>query len=399
MEEPVLRRLARALGSREWSGRPISEGNLELIRAFDEECVMNGLSPRSRLHYAKQLRAAAALLGKPFGEATRADLKRVVAEYARGRSVKSVNNLKVAVKRFYQWLRGMDEGYPEEVRWMRPVPTRNRIRPEQLVTEEEFRRLLSACNNQRDRAILQLLREGGLRPHELVGLRVGDVRRTGYGMLITVDGKTGARTIPVIDAAPDLRLWLNIHAAREDPEAPLFYAFKRGGIEPLGYEGLKSVFRRLRRAAGIGRRIYPYLFRHTALTEDAKRLKEPILRKKAGWVPGSRMPAVYVHLAGRDVEEAVLRSRGLEVGEEPGTGREPRPCPRCGAQNPFDARFCHQCGADLEGGDEGEEVRRLRERLERLERENAEIRELLRRLVEGEPWRHYPRGDRPRGGG
>ena len=379
LEDPILKQLESLLGSSKWKGLPISEENRGVIRAFEEEC--RGIRPSSRLHYVKELRAVAALLGKPFREATKRDIKRVVWDYARGRRVKTVNNFKVAVKRFYQWLYEMDDDYPEVVKWMKPTPTKNRIKPEQLVTEEEFRLILRACNNQRDRTILQLFREVALKPHELLGLRVGDVRPTKYGVLITVDGKTGTRKIPIIDSAPDLRSWLNMHASRDEPEAPLFYAFKKGGEVPLKYEGLKSLFRRLKRATGIKRRIYPYLLRHTSLTEDAKKLKEPILREKAGWVPGSRMPAVYLDLAGRLEEE--LEEEQLE--------REPRRCPRCRAQNPFDAKYCTQCGTDLERGGVEEEKRELREEIEALKRETAEIKEILKKLVEETTWQQHPR--------
>ena len=348
LETPILRQLENQFGLTEWMGLPISDGNMELIREFDDECVVNGLAPASRLHYAKELRAAAALLDKPFRDATKGDLKRTVASFADGRSTKTVNNLKIAVKRFYKWLYDMDDEYPKVVKWMKPKTVKNKIKPEQLITDDEFGKLLRACNNQRDRTMLQLIREEAFRPHELLGMRVGDVRPTKYGFLITVDGKTGSRTVPVIDAAPDLRLWLNIHAAREDAEAPLWHAFKRGDLSPLGYDGFRNVFRRLSRVSGIKRRVFPYLFRHTALTADAKKLPESVLRKKAGWVPGSRMPAVYVHLSGRDVEDAVLRERGMEPEGEPEFAREPASCPRCGQDNPYDAKYCMGCSAPMD---------------------------------------------------
>ena len=361
LEDPVMRQLESLMNSSEWKGLPLSEENKGMIRAFCEE-----FPPSTRLHYLKELRPAAALLGKPFRGATKRDIERIVSDYARERKVKTVNNFKVAVKRFYQWLYGMEDDYPEAVKWVKPTPTENRIEPEQLVTDEEFRLLLRACNNQRDRTILQLLREAAPAPRELLGLRVGDISQKEYGLIVTV-GEEG-REIPVVDSAPDLRSWLNMHSARDDPEAPLFYAFKKGGEVPMRYEGLKSLFRRLKRAAGIERRIYPYLLRHTSLTEDAKKLKEKI-REKAGWGPGSRMSAVYLNLA-------------ESVGEnEPENERGPRRCPRCRFQNPFDAKYCTQCGADLEGA-EDEEKRELREEIEALKRDNEEIRELLKKLIE-----------------
>lgn len=379
-EKRILRRIDRQLELDVWKprkggppraleGLKISKENMEAIREFDEECITHGLELATRLHYIKELRPAAAILGKPFREANKKDLKRVVAEYSDGRKTKSENNFKIAVKRFYQWLRDMeDDEYPQEVKWMKPKPAKSLVTPKDLISDEEFDLLLGACNNQRDRAILQLLREEDYRPHELLGLRVGDVTPTKYGLIITVDGKTGPRTLPIIDSAPDIKLWLNMHQARDDPEAPLWYAFKKEGITPLSYEGLRNLFRRLQKKTK--RRIYPMLVRHTALTDDAKKMKEPLLRKKAGWTPGSKMPAVYIHLAGLDVEEDVLQRRGIDP-MEPEFPREPTPCSKCGQNNPYDAKYCLQCSAPLDPNfryKEEEDKADLIRRIENLER-------------------------------
>ena len=149
LEDPVLRQLESLMNSSEWKGLPLSEENKGMIRAFCEE-----FPPSTRLHYLKELRSAAALLGKPFREATKRDIERIVSDYARERKVKTVNNFKVAVKRFYQWLYGMEEEYPDVVRWMKPKTILTQLKAEQLVSDEEYERILRACNNQRDRAIL-----------------------------------------------------------------------------------------------------------------------------------------------------------------------------------------------------------------------------------------------------
>ncbi len=80
------------------------------------------------------------------------------------------------------------------------------------------------------------------------------------------------------------------------------------------------MLRRVRKRAGIKRRIWLYLFRRSRRTEEAKlgkgHLPEAVQRKLVGWMPGSRMPGIYHHLAGGDVENAILKARGLEP-EEP----------------------------------------------------------------------------------
>jgi len=79
-----------------------------------------------------------------------------------------------------------------------------------------------------------------------------------------------------------------------------------------------------------------------------------------GWVQGSDMPSVYVHLSGRDIEGAVKEIYGLKDKEEDKT-LKPVKCPRCAEFNTPNARFCHKCGLPLD------EKERLKAQLEEAE--------------------------------
>ncbi len=76
-----------------------------------------------------------------------------------------------------------------------------------------------------------------------------------------------------------------------------------------------------------------------------------------GWVQGSRMPSIYVHLSGRDIENAIKRISGIEDEEEKRNDK-PIKCPRCMELNLPHARFCHKCGLPLD------EKERLKAQLE-----------------------------------
>lgn len=63
------------------------------------------------------------------------------------------------------------------------------------------------------------------------------------------------------------------------------------------------------------------------------------------------MPAVYLHLSGRDVDKRLLEHRGLlepeERLEEEKKPLKPVKCPRCRTVNPADAKFCFNCSMSL----------------------------------------------------
>ncbi len=78
------------------------------------------------------------------------------------------HDYKVALKRFYRWLKDGGEEYPEEVKWIRTTLTaRDELLPEELLMEEEVMRLVDACDNPRDKAFIMTLYESGARIGEL----------------------------------------------------------------------------------------------------------------------------------------------------------------------------------------------------------------------------------------
>ena len=158
---------------------------------------------------------------------------------------------------------------------------------------------------------------------------------------------------------------------------------KGGKIVPIDYDGLRAIMRRVAKRADVKKRIFWYLFRHTGLTEDSMKVPESVLRKKAGWVPGSRMPAVYVHLSGRDVEKAYLKAHGIEVEAEKFEGREPKTCSRCDLKNPFDAKFCLKCGMilDMEAAADLDEARHRADSVLDMLMSDDEFRHLLKKKM------------------
>jgi hypothetical protein len=64
-------------------------------------------------------------------------------------------------------------------------------------------------------------------------MRVRHVEFDEYGAIVTFpDGKTGARKNRVIFAASYLRIWIDAHEYRDDPDAPLFYSMRGRYLDP-----------------------------------------------------------------------------------------------------------------------------------------------------------------------
>lgn len=143
-------------------------------------------------------------------------------------------------------------------------------------------------------------------------MTIGSVSFDDKGATITIGGKTGSRQIRVFEEATRaLRLWLSVHPQSEDPSAALWIGNTGHGnaSKALHARSIYLVIRRMYRNAGIAKRAYPHLLRHSEATWMAPYLTEPLMRHRHGWSPTSNMPAVYVSVSARDCDEAVIEAQ------------------------------------------------------------------------------------------
>ena len=76
------------------------------------------------------------------------------------------HDYKVTLKKFYKWLNGGEE--PSTTKWIKTTLKRqDRKLPEDMLQEEEIRKMIDASVNKRDMAIIALLWD--------IGARIGEV--------------------------------------------------------------------------------------------------------------------------------------------------------------------------------------------------------------------------------
>ena len=102
---------------------------------------------------------------------------------------------------------------PREVRWfsLKVKEKDSRVTPDSLLSKEEFEAIVKAAENPRDRALVYILFEAALRPGELLTMTVGSVNFKDNYCLITVNGKTGIKRIPLVVSYKPLLEWLSNH--------------------------------------------------------------------------------------------------------------------------------------------------------------------------------------------
>ncbi len=342
-----VRRLERALlHARE----RVSAGDVALIERFVNSCRAEGLSNTRLMCYVYKLIRIRGLLGKGFAEAGRGDVEGVVARlYAVGYRPWTIQFYKVTLKKFYRWLRGIEQD-PPEVAWITlTIKENERVLPEDILTADEVKKLVASAFGLRDKAFIGVGYEGGLRPGEMLTLRIRSVEFDDYGGVVKVRGKTGPRRVRVVEGAVRLQAWVENHPFRGDPDAWLWVNIgvtNKGGM--FRYPAARKMLREVATRAGITKRVNPYSLRHARATHLAKVLTESQLCEFFGWIQGSKAPQTYVHLSGRDVDDSILAHYGLVKKEELESPLKPKKCPRCNTLSSHDAKYCRQCNMILD---------------------------------------------------
>jgi len=227
----------------------------------------------------------------------------------RGRlSEHSVHAYARAINHFLSWAR--KEG--EQVGGKAQLPKL----PQRLIdilSREEIESLEDAARTERDKLIVRLLADTGIRVGELVGLRTGSLLQRDRQYFLKVRGKGDKeRLVPV---SPAFYRRLAKYAERGRPRDAagdrLFMALKRrpgGDYEPLTSSGVEQLIRNLGVVAGLSKRVHPHLFRHSAATWMLRRGMNPMLVAQIlGHESLQMIQRVYAHLTPGDSYDAMLK--------------------------------------------------------------------------------------------
>lgn len=292
--------------------------------------------------------------------------------------INSYNNRQMIFLKFFKWLYNQDQTDNRE----RKTPAcmsgikrlikreKSSYKPSDIWDERDMAVFLKYCPNKRDRCYFALGFDMSARPHEILSLRIKDIKfcvtewNKQYVEVKIPDGKTGSRITVLIDSIPYLKEWLLEHPHSSNPDSYVFI-IKNGSR--LTYDGLAS------RCIYYEKNYYPsllsdsstintdvsdkaiirnlltkpwnlYVLRHSALTKKSQFLTEANLRSHAGWTASSKMPQVYVHLNGEH-NNAILERYGIVTKEvsEKETMLKSIECPNCQEVNKRESKLCHRC--------------------------------------------------------
>jgi len=176
---------------------PITKRNSELISKFEDYGFTISLSKKRITKYVYSLRKLAEWLDKDFDQATKEDIEKLVLFIEKkGYSAWTKHDYRVIIKRFYKWLKGNDEIYPDEVKWIKTtLKKKDVVLPEELLSEDDIKRLVDSAVSIRDKAFIISLYESGARIGELGEMHCNDVVFEERYTTLMLSGKTGSRRV------------------------------------------------------------------------------------------------------------------------------------------------------------------------------------------------------------
>jgi len=294
-------------------------------------------------------------LQKPFKEADKSDIIDFIdTQYSHGKKESSIALYKSLIKQFYIWL--FNGEVPQQVSWIKKMKINRKLDKTQLFNPSEIHAVVDIADSSRDKALIAGLYESACRISEWLGIKMGNIMVDDHGIKINVSGKTGERTVRLIDTVPYLQPWIEDHPYNKDPDSPLFISLASNYYgQRLWPSSVVSILRTYTKRAGINKKITPHLLRHSRLTWLAEREKfnERDLRIVAGWSANSDMPNTYLHYGEAEVDQKLRAIRGLgdeknhEAEMREREAMQKRVCTRCGLENPSTALYCN-CGMVLD---------------------------------------------------
>lgn len=236
-------------------------------QSFQLELEAAGRSPETLESYWHAFHQLARYLGwerapQPL-KVTRQQLQGWMVQLNAERAPKTALTRFAAMRRFYRWAVEQEEldRSPANGLSAPTVPEQ----PPDVLRLEDVRRLIAACRGKsfaqrRDEALIRMMLDSGCRVGELAGMELADLDLVEGYARVTGKGRRqrlaplGAKTAAAIDR------YLRARSQHRYARSARVWLGERGALGP---DALNRILKRRAAQAGLDRRVWPHLFRHS----------------------------------------------------------------------------------------------------------------------------------------
>lgn len=250
------------VSAKETSLQIVNNTSLRYLQIYLESCEQSGKSKGTIELYRFHLSRLLSYINKDIFSITDDDIYTYLYNYRHKRSVSNayLNHLRIIFSGFFKWM------IKKRILNSNPVDPLDVIKYKKKVnkplTAEEVERLRSACNSERDLAIIECLYSTAVRASELLQLNRSDISFTCDDIIVL--GKGDKERITYLNAKSHIHLQ-NYLASRADDNPALFVG-SRAPHNRLTRRGLEDLINRIAASAKV-ENVYPHRFRRTSATD------------------------------------------------------------------------------------------------------------------------------------
>ena len=258
------------ISQRETHVVPYQSNAPDCYRVYMVAKKIEGMSPESMKTYNFYLTDFFEHINRPFEQVTTNDIRIYLYETQKrtGVSNRTLDGKRLVINTFMDWC--WKEGYIPNNPCASIKPIKFEEKPREPLSNMELEIVRDACENYRDKAMIELFYSTGCRLSEMVNLKISDIDFASKE--VHLFGKGSKHRTSYLNAKAEymLKKYFELERSKESISGSVFVIFRKpynGMHKGAIYARVKAIQKR----SGIERSLFPHLLRHTMATDALNR--------------------------------------------------------------------------------------------------------------------------------
>lgn len=258
------------ISQRETHVVPYQNNIPDCYRVYMVAKKIEGISPESMKTYNFYLTDFFEHINRPFEQVTTNDIRIYLYETQKrtGISNRTLDGKRLVINTFMDWC--WKEGYIPNNPCASIKPIKFEEKPREPLSNMELEIVRDACENYRDKAMIELFYSTGCRLSEMVNLKISDIDFTSKE--VHLFGKGSKHRTSYLNAKAEymLKKYFELERPKDSISDSVFVIFRK----PYNEMHKGSIYARVKaiqKRSGIERSLFPHLLRHTMATDALNR--------------------------------------------------------------------------------------------------------------------------------
>lgn len=258
------------ISQRETHVVPYQNNIPDCYRVYMVAKKIEGMSPESMKTYNFYLTDFFEHINRPFEQVTTNDIRIYLYETQKrtGISNRTLDGKRLVINTFMDWC--WKEGYIPNNPCASIKPIKFEEKPREPLSNMELEIVRDACENYRDKAMIELFYSTGCRLSEMVNLKISDIDFTSKE--VHLFGKGSKHRTSYLNAKAEymLKKYFELERSKESISDSVFVIFRKPYNE-MHKESIYARIKAIQKRSGIERSLFPHLLRHTMATDALNR--------------------------------------------------------------------------------------------------------------------------------